>query len=144
MNNNLGQSLYEVVFAIGIAAVILIALVALATVSVRNTTFSKNKAIATELSEEALEWLRSEKVADWGAFAARDGTWCLPDLNWGTAGFGGCSSTDYVNGTRIVREIIINVESADTILMTIELSWQDSQGSHEVNSETYFTKWKPK
>lgn len=58
---NNGQSLFEVMFALSVAAMILVAVVALVATSIRNSTFSKNKALANKYASELSEWLKKEK-----------------------------------------------------------------------------------
>lgn len=50
-----GQSLLEVVIALGVIVIVTGAFVVLATVSVRNSNFSKNQVTATQLGTEAIE-----------------------------------------------------------------------------------------
>src|SRR3989304_3557712 len=92
--NREGQSFFEVVLALALVSIILIALVTLATISVRSATFSRNKNLATRFSQEAIEWLRGQRDTGWSDFFARSSpsgaTWCLSTLNWSHPG--DCSS----------------------------------------------------
>ena len=57
-----GQSLFEVVFAVAVSALIITAIVILAGNAVSNSTFSRNKALAGRFVQEAIEWLRKERT----------------------------------------------------------------------------------
>ena len=47
---NLGQSLFEIMFAVAIAALITTGIVVLSTDSVKNSSFSKDKTVASKLA----------------------------------------------------------------------------------------------
>ncbi len=68
MKMSKGQSLFEVVLALGLAALIMVALVSLVSSSIRNTTFARKKTVATRHAQEATEWLRGQRDEGWDAF----------------------------------------------------------------------------
>jgi len=140
-----GQSIFEVVVALAIITLILVSLVALAGISIRNSTFSRNRTSSTRINQETLEWLRGERDNDWIAFSAKaaTGTWCLPSLNWAEAQIGACGSDagSYVN-TVFRRELIFSSISATNIQVLVRVYWTDSQGEHETRATTNFTNWK--
>jgi len=144
-----GQSLFEVVFALGIAAIILIAIATLATSSVRNSNFSKESVTGTRLAQEVTEWLRQERDRDWSAFAARANaigrTWCISALSWpGTSG--GCGAL--VPGTNFTREITLTSKDLDSnsvidaVDAVIVIKWDDAKGTHSVTNQTLYTVWR--
>lgn len=141
-----GQSMFEVVVALAIMTLILVALVALAGISIRNSTFSKNRTSSTRINQETLEWLRGERDNGWPAFSQRasSGTWCLPDLSWAQAQIGTCGSdaASYVLGGVFRREIIFSSVSATNIEVLVRVYWTDSQGQHETRATTNLTNWK--
>ncbi len=59
MHNQKGQSLVEVVIALGIAVIIVIAFTNATIASVRNSQFSKNQNLATKFAQETLELVRA-------------------------------------------------------------------------------------
>jgi len=140
-----GQSFFEVVIALGIVSLILVAIVAPATVSIRNTASSRNKALATRHTQEAVEWLRGQRDADWLIFAqhAQTAVWCLPELGWtGTSHVATCSEDEKIINTIFIREVeFTNVDLA-TIQATVKTTWTDSLGVREVRTSTYFTDWR--
>lgn len=69
--NKFGQSLFELVVAIGIVGLVLVAIVSVATISVRNTTFSKEQSLASRYTQQAMEWLRGQRDTDWDDFKGR-------------------------------------------------------------------------
>lgn len=147
-NMNKGQSLFEVVIALAISALIIVTLVALVSAAIRNSTFSKNKTLAARYAQDATEWLRGERDTDWDALSSRssagDGiTWCLTTLAW-PASAGSCSG-NFIGGTEFEREITLsypNPLDPSNIQADISIKWSDSQGEHEVRSATNFGDWR--
>jgi type II secretory pathway pseudopilin PulG len=140
-----GQSLFEVVVAVGVFALVIAAIVGLSTSSIRNTTFSRNNALATRYSQEAVEWLRTERDTDWVAFHDRIAAspYCLSDLSW--VNTGGCDSLnelDAVAYTIFFREVDLSEDTPTSITATVTTSWTDSQGTHQVETSTVFTDWR--
>lgn len=155
-----GQSLFELIFAIAIATIILTGIVSLASVSVRNSTSSRDNALANRYAQEAIEWLRLQRDAvDWTTFSGYAGAtnkdWCLKvsppaggfDEASGGAKEGACSTGDEINSNTIyLRDInlaLIDVDGTlgDGVEAVVTVSWADSQGTHSVTQATKFTDW---
>lgn len=148
---NRGQSLFEVVLALAISVLIIVALVALAASAIRNTTFSKNKTLATRYSQEATEWLRGERDADWTVFYTRAANplYCLKSLSWAEATIGACTAGQEIDSTPFKREVgfdrtvvVVGGLPKNVVETEIKVYWQDAQGIHEVKSVTNFTDWR--
>lgn len=139
-----GQSLFEVVLALAVAALIIISIVALATISIRNANFSRNQSLATRYAQEAIEWLRGQRDEGWDAFTTRALTplWCLKSLSWTDAIIGGCGSSGFISDTIFKREISFTILDASNIDTEVKVYWQDAQGLHETKTVTTFTDWR--
>ncbi len=139
-----GQSLFEALLALAVAALIIIAIVALATTSIRNASFSRNQSLTTRYAQEAIEWLRGQRDEDWDAFATRALTspWCLKSLSWTDAIIGGCGSSGFISDTIFKREISFTILDASNIDTTVKVYWEDAQGLHETKTVTTFTDWR--
>ena len=143
MKNESGQSLFEIILALAITTLIIVALVALTATSIRNTTFSKNKTLASRFSQEATEWLRGERDSNFAAFRAHvedstENTRCLNNLVWTINPCG----TVTMDGTPFKREVVFRFSDSDTVIKAeITVSWTDSGGLHEVKSSTNFSDW---
>lgn len=138
-----GQSLFEVVISLAIMTTVLVAIVILSSNAVRNSTFSKNKTLATRYSQEATEWLRGQRDENWSAFYNRalvSGTYCMDSLDWSS--IGACGSSDYVSDTILVRETSLTIVDPDRVDVTVSINWEDPQGIHVVNSATTYTDWR--
>ena len=136
-----GQSLVEVMVTVTIAVLILVALVGGATVGVRNIQYSRSRARAMELNREATEWLRSERAKGWSAFLVSLGSddyYCLNSLSLDNPGH--CEATELIDSF-FKREVNIVKESENKIIITVSTFWNDSQGDHREEVETYLTSW---
>lgn len=147
MSTESGQSLFEITLALAITTVIIIAIVALTATSIRNTTFSKNKTLATSYSQEATEWLRGQRDADFQIFESRAliPKYCLPALSWVSASVGACGAGQEIVGTPFKREISFStsvVNGKTLIQASTNVFWTDAQGLHEVRSVTNFSDWR--
>ena len=149
-----GQSLFEVLFAFTVMTLIVVAIVGLATVTIRNSSYSKNKTVATSYAQQTIEWLRGEKDKSWSNFFDKADspatTWCLvslpdsvaPSYSWGTPG--SCDVDELVDEL-FIREV--DMERGTTaggdpfVEVTVSVSWTDSQGLHEVRLVTDFSNW---
>ncbi len=135
-----GQTLVELLVALGIAAVVVVAMIALASTSLANITFSRLQGESNRLARTTMEWLRSERDTDWDTFASRVGTWCMPTLSWtiGTA----CTSGNPIPDTDFFREVVLGQISADKIEASVRVYWTDSKGTHETRLNSRLTMWK--
>ena len=162
----IGQSLFEIVVAIGVTAIIIVSLISLSTSSVKNATFSNSQVEASRYSQAAVEWLRAERDENWEDFRghADDSlTYCLRTLSssvWtDTSNWGGCSANETIGTTIFRREVTFscflggvpsatptpltcNESAVDTIHIRFSTRWQDSQGTHEAEAGKYLTDWR--
>ncbi len=145
INTHKGQSLFEVVFAIGIAAIIITGVVIVSTTSIRNSTYSKNNSQATKYAQDEMEWLRSQRDLSWTGFTtgAAGGTGCSGTYSWG----GSCTIDSFYTRSatfacKDAAEAAATCNSAASIVdVTVNVSWTDAQGTHSVSSSTRFTNW---
>ncbi len=144
--NYTGQSLFEVVVAIGIVSAILVGIMSLAAHSLSNATFSRDQAMAQTYNQEALEWLRGERDKDWAAFAGYSSysgaDWCLQTLGWDNSGF--CSSTETIPGTNFRRQVQLSSVSTDEIMVTVSTYWEGRGGLHKAQTYTKLNNWQTK
>lgn len=138
LKNQKGQSMYEMVIAIAIVALSLLAFVGLIISSLSAANYTREKSRANSYVQQALEWLRTEKDADWGAFytnaSGNTGGMCLGSLTWS----GGCG----ISGTNYERRAYFTVSSGDKVNVRIEVSWSDARGRHVSEGSTSFTDWR--
>lgn len=131
--------MFEVVLALFIIAMIIVGVVFLSTNSISNSLFSRNKTLASRYSQEAVEWLRSEREKDISLFVTRSGTYCLDVLSWSKNR--NCNATEIITSTILKRQVVIteDVSTTDTIIKAeVTTSWDDSKGTHQAKSITEF------
>jgi len=153
-HNQLGQSLFELVFSLGIVSLVLLTLVSLSTKAVSNSTFAKNSSLAARHNQEVLEWVRSQRDLDWTLFinkvtnnkTVNTTTWCFADLTTPLVSRspGACSNTSFIPNTQFIRQAVINFipgppESVE-IISTVK--WQDPSGEHDSQATTTLSNWK--
>lgn len=153
MTRTSGSSMFELVVAIGIIGLILLTLVSLATLSVKNASFSRNQSEAARLGQQALEWLRSERDKNLNTFVTSTTTnqkICMTNpLSWSSFPVGPCGTANTISGIfKREADFTATDEDGDTFIDKVEavitVNWADSQGDHTVRNSTYFTDWRLK
>lgn len=127
LKNENGQSLIEVLVALAVMVIVILALVRVTTVSIRNATFAKNRALATKYAQEWIEETRKSRDNNSVSF--------FNDTNL-------CSRLAQSIGI-FTRQITCSL-STDKKTMTVKVvvSWVDAQGTHKSELTTRLTKWK--
>jgi hypothetical protein len=125
--------------AIAISALIIVGIVAMATNSIQNSSFSKNKTLAATYVQEASEWLRGQRDSDTSVFTAHIETpiWCFQDLSWNLPG--GCGENNVITGTQFIRQAVFSITTENGknfIESSVTVSWTDPKGIHQVTSST--------
>lgn len=123
-----GQSLIEVLVALGIISTIIIAVATVVITSLNNTQLSKDQNLATKYAQEGLEITRSIRNRDFTAFSSLTGTYCLPKNaeNLGTSQ-SGCTIP---NIDHFIRSIQIEHTpgcGTNVSKITAVVSWRDGK-----------------
>lgn len=141
--------MFELVVAIAISALIIVAIASLVTNSIRNANFSRDNALATSYAQNTIEWLRVQRDSDITAFMQKVSlndpaptTYCFVDLNWDIST--ACGDAQVIQNTPFKREGVFTLTTdsgtGKTIIQTdISVSWQDGTQLHEVTTSTDFT-----
>lgn len=162
--SNFGQSLFEVLAAIFVISIVVVALVGVSTKSVRNTTFSRSQTQANRYTQEVLEYLRDQRDTNWESFvnniedspnAPTDRNFCFNTLEWNTTDTPPCDSN--IANTVFKREVYFTCALTPNGPLTVGncsmslnpepvlvkayaiVYWEDGQGRHESVASTYFT-----
>lgn len=130
MANKKGLTMVEVLVFITILSILFVAAATITTYSLRNIQFNQHKIIASHYAEEAMEWAKSEKEADWSTLITRDTsggtgtTYCINSLGWTN---GSPCGTDFSLGTPAIykREILIANNGTSQVNVTITVYWQE-------------------
>lgn len=135
-----GQSLIEVVVAIGVVVVLVTGLVVGTTSALKAGQYTRTKSQAIKYSQEGMELARQLRNDSWAAFAAKSGLWCLNKAGSWTQSAGTCA----VNIDNIfTRGVTFEWIAAKSLMkVTVDVSWTDSGGSHNSPLVSYFSQWK--
>lgn len=137
-----GQSLFEVVVAVAVSALMITAIVAIATNSIQNSSFSRDKTLASNHVQEVHEWLRQERDNNSAAFIANTAipTWCFRALSWSAPTIQrACYETDYIDGTKFTRQSTFSISlvgGKNVVRVDTTVSWTDAKGTHKINGIT--------
>lgn len=146
-----GQSLFEVVVAIGISALIITAIVALVTNSISNTTYSRNQSAADNSAQQLLEWLRGQRDNNIQGFLNQidpvlggSSVYCFKNLDW-TMRTQCLANRDEINGRFLRQAVFTNLTATpgQTVFnVEITVTWTDSRGDHKIINSTNFSDWR--
>ncbi|OGM23308.1 hypothetical protein A2961_04350 [Candidatus Woesebacteria bacterium RIFCSPLOWO2_01_FULL_39_21] len=136
-----GQSLFEIVVAVGVIALIMVVVVSLSTSSVKTSTFARDKTEANKLAGEAIEWLRGQRDESWTTFNSNTDTSprCFDSLDWSSTAT--CGASEFIVNTRFLREgsFTKTVEGVSLIIdATITITWTEPGGTHDIVVTTIF------
>ncbi len=136
-----GQSLVEVVVAVGVVILLVTGLIVGSTNAIRGGEFGIIKSRAIKYAQEGIELSRSLRDSGWAAFATKSGVWCLDKTGvWTQAVAGACPVNVDVVFTRMVT---FTWDAAGSRMkVDVNVSWNDGNGVHTSEIITYFTQWK--
>lgn len=151
-----GQTLIEVIIAIGLMVLVITTIVSGVVLSIRNNRYAKDQALSKEYVRETLEWLRSMRdQLGWDAFDATvraDGTtvqYCLDTLPETIAEFDAkvhsSTCTVTINGTPFVRSVTLTpaiVSSIHQITAVAVVSWTEGSKTFTSQSTLVLKEWR--
>lgn len=145
MNNYLqknlqkGSTLVEILVAVTIIALVLTAVSAMISMSVKLADSNEKKQLALQKAEEALEFFRKERATNsWYGFSTSmtDGsTYCVSSLPESVASLsaqlGVCGDEDVLEAARysFKRQALVTFLSSNQISVQIEMLWDDGTKS---------------
>lgn len=137
-----GQSLIEVIVAVGMISVLLVALLALVTLSLKNSRLAKARAQAVSLAQEGVELMRAYRAYNWSTmYSLADADYTLPQ-NWVVAdGLSlPCDNEVNINGIfwRCVRLDIID---ANEISSVVTVGWTEGGQDLSTTQSTQLSLW---
>lgn len=145
-----GQTIIEILIATGVIALVMTAIASGLTLSVKNTSQAKYRALASKEAQEGVEMYRRERSRlGWESFQSTvsSGTYCLGEtLPSTTDGFttlpiGACSVGYPLGGTTYTRESDVSVINADEVEVTVTVSWIDSNQERSTAITQRFQNW---
>lgn len=123
-----GQTLIEILVALGIITVVVTALASVVVTSMGNVKFSKNQNQATQYAQEGIEIVRQIRDNSYTTFQGKNGTYCLGSSNVLPPVPSVCNTA---NVGEFIRKVTVVQNGCDTNVakVTINVSWQDSKCS---------------
>ena len=126
-----GQSLLEVMVALGMSVLVLTSLVAVVVISIRNARFAKNQSLATKYAQEGIEKMRiyRDQVDNWATFKAN------------------CQNENVIGFTSVPSSFTASIDECveagnpERVRITIKVSWTESNKTHKSQLTTYLTEW---
>ncbi len=147
-NSSNGQSLVEVVVAVALIFSAVVALLGLATASLKGTGFSNNKAKAVKMANEEMELVRAYRDSKaWGLFrkALIDDNDCSVDACYITQSGGLLNlAVDGPQNSGIFSRYIVveDVVGVNTVKITVHVTWQAHGEENDVAVSSVFTNWR--
>jgi len=150
-----GQSLIEVVVAVGITTLLSVALLSVVSISIKNSRVARDRTIAVELAQGGIELMRTYRDYNWTTFSGKasvGGTdWVLAE-NWivevGLTDENCDADTkmseagNFSNYSRCVN-LISEMSGLDVVAVdvVITISWNEGDQIKEVVQSTRLSKW---
>lgn len=140
-HKNFGQTLIELIMALGMGVLIVIAIVGGVVTAGRNSQFAKNQSLATRYAQEGVELIRSQRdKLGWSTFKTSFGgqPQCISAAGVFTVLSDGCSQIASI----FTRSAAFDVDATGLKLtVTVTVTWEDSSGTHNSKQTTVLTSW---
>lgn len=142
--NQSGQTLAEVVVAIGVVVLLVTGLIFGTSITLKASQYGKARSQAIQYAEEAIEMTRTLRDSGWTTFltygAVTPRSWCLSKSGAWTAMSGSCT----VNIDNVYTRTVTFTwdEIATKMQVDVAVSWTDGNKTYSVPITTYVTQWK--
>jgi Tfp pilus assembly protein PilV len=136
-----GQTLVEIMVAIGVVVLLVTGLIVATTQSLRNSQSGRVHTLAVQRASEALELVRDLRNQSWNNFIVYDGTWCVDGAGVFTDS-GGVGCPLNVDG-RFTRTVTFTLDApSQRMETTVLMTWSEGDVAKSTQIQTYFTNWK--
>ena len=139
-----GQSLIEVIVAVGVMALMLTTIAALVSLSVKNSRIAKDRAQAISFAQEGVELMRTYRdfnLTDLTAKAVVGNSWDLMEGWTIHTGFIDCVSGNIPGGFTRCVTLGPNVAGSGIVDVNVEVSWTEGSQTYKTNQITQLTLW---
>lgn len=152
LNSRSGQSLVEMIMAVGLVAIVLVGLISAITFSLTNSQYARNKTLATKFAQEGIEWARNQRDSlNWNVFYAYAAigvgrTYCLNSLSFTSPG--SCAANTVIPNTIFTRQINLVANgigagaNQDRVAVNIQIIWPQGNRTGTVVLNSFLSKWK--
>lgn len=137
-----GQSLIEVIVAVGMMALLLVAILALVALAVKNSRLAKTKNQAVALAQEGVELMRTYRDYSWNSLSLSLNTnYDLPD-NWTVEpGLSGTCPTNFPINSIFRRCVILTSPGLNIVKAVVTVFWQEGAKINQTVQTTELSKW---
>lgn len=145
MHDQRGQTLVEVIVAIGVVVLLVTGLIVSTSVTLKASQYGKMRSIGTQYAQEAVEATRNLRDSGWSSFFAIYGnngvspkSWCLSKNGEWTEMSGTCLA----NIDSFYTRVVTFTWDDPRMKVDIEVSWIDGGKTYSSKLSTFFTQWK--
>lgn len=147
LNFKIGFTLVEVLVFISIFSLFFIAASSISLIILSNLKTQEHKILAAKYAQDLLEWLKSEKEADWLNFISKSSLtgkeYCFAStniVNWPNEG--SCLNFDGLNPPIYKRNLKLTKNNEETsVTVEITISWFENNKLYEIPTKTIFSIW---
>lgn len=135
--NKKGSTIIELLISLVIVGLVVTAVAASATYSIKNTGEAKYRQFAANLAQQVVESARVEKN-DIGFPNFKNlvgtGSFCFDTINFSSMSAAPCGVTEVISagGIDFTRWVVFSNPDADTIQIEVNVEWDDSGNSRSV------------
>lgn len=141
-----GQSLIEMVVAVGMMSLLMVALLSVISLSIKNTRLAQARTQAVGLAQEGIELMRAYRDFSWNDFYAKaDGqSYTLVD-NWTVeAGLtqSGCNEFSYFDASQFFsRCVTLSAVEVGRVTVEVIIYWQEGSQLKNISQSTNLSLW---
>lgn len=141
-----GQSLIEMVIAIGMMSFLMVAILSVTSLSIKNTRVAQDRSQAVGLAQEGIELMRTYRDFSWTDFynLANGQSYILED-NW-TVESGlsqiGCDQTNYFDASNYYsRCVSLSTVEVNSVVIEVVVYWQEGSQLKSISQSTTLSLW---
>ena len=139
--NSSGQTLVEVVVAIGVVVLLVTGLIVATSVTLKASQYGKMRSLGTQYAQEAIEAARNLRDSGWSTFLLYGGTsQCLDKTgNWTPMSV----SCPYDIDSIYSRTVMYTWDALNSRMnVDVAVTWVDGAKTYSSTLSTYLTQWK--
>lgn len=138
-----GQSLVEVVVAVGASSILLVSLLSLISLSLRNSRLAKDRARAVALGQEGVELMRSLRDYNWSEFLslANGNLYNLPETWTVETGLVDACLAQKQIYNFFWRCVSLSMTSPTQIEVNVAVTWKEGSQEFTTNQTTQMSLW---
>lgn len=137
-----GQTLVEVIVAIGVVVLLVTGLIVGTSVTLKASQYGKMRSLGTQYAEEAIEAARNLRDSGWSTFFEYGGvtpkSYCLNKVGVWTLTVGSCSP----NIDNFYTRMVTFTWADPHMNVDVAVTWVDGAKTYTSSLSTYFTQWK--